>query len=1189
MKSAIDRILEGNFNQDNHTLEFSSPVIDITVNEGAVFEGEFTIFGPKDRVTSGVVSSSSLRMSCPVTDFSGREVEVPFSFNAEGLSNHDEVKGEFRIISNQGEYTVPFNVKIGASNLNTSLGNIKNMFHFTNLSRTNWTEAVNLFYSDDFEILLGGAERQYISAYRVLKEGKDKEQNLEEFLLNIKKKQPVEFIIEEPNVRIDNVLSNVEKRIIIQKNGWGYSKLKLSTKDSFINLSTNEATFDDFDANTLRIPYTVEVDKLHEGRNIGTIVLENPYNHIEITVCAIIHPINRKISKMSHETKHLVVNMMQYYEAFRTRKISANTWMSETNEIVDRLCSIAPDNLAFSMFHIQLLITSERYNEASWHLEQIESDVINSKDDVLYCYYYYLTSLINRSSEHTEDVIRIIEHTYEKKNSDWRMAWLLLYTSEEYARSPITKWELLAKQFDRGSNSPVIYVEAYQVLVNNPTLLSYLGKFEIQVLKYMAKKEILTVEVVEQFMYLLGRIKNYDKNMFSLLVDCYKMVPSQEVLQAICTLLINTGRCDSVAFNWYEKAIEEKIRVTKLYEHYMMSFDVEKNVEIPKIVLLYFAIDSSLDPAKNAFLYAYVYRNKTLFPELFENYQEAIERFTLSRILTGQNDRNLAFLYRNILTESMITPEIASGLSKALFVHAITIKRDDIKAVIVKYNNLNNEYIYPVKSKEEYIPLYGSNYQIALANKDGIRFAREEDYSVERLTVPDKYASMIGKYVDDNLLFDLWICEHGKDIATVREDNVLNMKRFSDSPFLVEDVRKVILANLMNFYYENDILETLDELLENLEMDDILSRDISDAINLMVVRGMYEKAFSWICIFGGENVDSKVVIRLCARLIALEKEIGKDEENKTITSLIFSVYENIKHEDALISYLVKYFLGTSKEMRDIWKVARESNLNTALIEERILTQLLYTNAYVSKTREIFESYAAKYGANKLSMAFISQICFDYFVHEKITDDEYFNILQKFIDQGADIPFVCRLAYTKYYSLKIDEAGDKIARTCVTYLKEIVSKGMVFPYFKNYANSVTYMHRFIDKVMIEYRVKEGSNATIHYMIEKNSDIEDEYIKEELKNMYHGICVKQFVLFFGEKLQYYIVESDGETEQLTESGTLGSNDMDQQDNPTKYGMINDIAISRTLGDYGTMDKLMREYFQNEYLLDNLFTMV
>lgn len=1189
MQSAVDRILEGNFNQDNHTLEFSSPVIELSISEGEVYEGSFFIYGPEDKVTSGIVSSTSLRMTCPVTEFSGKEVEIPYSFNSVGLSNHDEVKGDFRIISNQGEYMISFVVKIGAENIDTSLGNIKNLFHFTNLARTNWKEAVELFASNDFEIIFGGVEKQYISVYRALREGQDPEQNLEEFLLHIKKKQPAEFIIDDPNVRIDNVLSNIEKTIVINRNGWGYSNLTISTSDDFIELGTDSITAGDFETNTVRVPYTIKAECLHEGRNLGVIALDNPYNHIEITVCAIIHPINRKVSNISRASKHLIVDLMQYYEAFRTRKISANTWMSETNAIVDKLMEVDPDNQVFTMFHVQLLITHERYNEAGWLLEQMESDILNGKNHVLYCYYYYLTSLINRTSDHTDNVTKIIEHAYKSDSTDWRIAWLLLYTSEDYAKSPMAKWDLLSKQFDYGSRSPVIYVEAYQVLLNNPTILTYLGEFEIQVLRYMAKKEILTVDIVEQFMYLLSRIKNYNKNMFSLLSACYKMVPGTEVLQAICTLLINLGRTDKVAFEWYSKAIDERIRVTKLYEYYMLSLDTTLNIEIPKIVLMYFAIDSSLEPSRNAYLYSYVYRNRTVFPELFANYEEAIEKFALTRILSGQNNKYLAYLYRNILTPGMITPDVAKGLSKALFIHSVKIKRKDIKAIVVKYNNLNNEYIYPVQGDDEYIPLYGSNYQIALCDRCGNRYTCEDDYAVERLSIPDKYAPMMEGLVEDDILYDLWVCEHGKDIHAISIDNVSNMKRLCESPVLIDSLRKQIFSMLMEFYYEDDRLTELDEFLENVSMDDIRQQDITAAINYMVIRGMHEKAYEWICTCGGDNIDPKVIIRLCSRLLAVDPKNEDGVEDTTITALIFGAFLKGKSEDVLINYLIRFFNGTSKEMRDVWRAATENGLNASNIEVKILEQVLYTNAYVPGIKDIFASYATKNGCDKLAMAFMSQICFDYFVHEKITDDDYFDILQKFIDSGKDISFVCKLAYTKYYADKFENADDRTARMCVVFLKEIIARGMVFPYFKEYAKSVTYMHRFLDKVMIEYRIKEGHSASIHYMIEKNSDADGEYIKEDMRDMYHGICVKQFVLFFGEKLQFYISESDGQTEQLTESGTLGSNDMDQHDGLTKYGMINDIAISRTLGDYGTMDKLLLEYFQNEYLLDNLFTMV
>ncbi len=39
MQEAIDRILEGNFNNDVRSLDFSSPVIELTLQENEDYEG----------------------------------------------------------------------------------------------------------------------------------------------------------------------------------------------------------------------------------------------------------------------------------------------------------------------------------------------------------------------------------------------------------------------------------------------------------------------------------------------------------------------------------------------------------------------------------------------------------------------------------------------------------------------------------------------------------------------------------------------------------------------------------------------------------------------------------------------------------------------------------------------------------------------------------------------------------------------------------------------------------------------------------------------------------------------------------------------------------------------------------------------------------------------------------------------
>ena len=95
------------------------------------------------------------------------------------------------------------------------------------------------------------------------------------------------------------------------------------------------------------------------------------------------------------------------------------------------------------------------------------------------------------------------------------------------------------------------------------------------------------------------------------------------------------------------------------------------------------------------------------------------------------------------------------------------------------------------------------------------------------------------------------------------------------------------------------------------------------------------------------------------------------------------------------------------------------------------------------------------------------------------------------------------------------------------------------------------------------------------------------------MYDSIYCASFVLFFGEELQYYITESDvrdytdGEGEQLTESGSLSRNDVRQIGTKSdRFTLINDLCVAEALKDYETFDRLLREYYHTGFLAEYLF---
>ena len=85
--------------------------------------------------------------------------------------------------------------------------------------------------------------------------------------------------------------------------------------------------------------------------------------------------------------------------------------------------------------------------------------------------------------------------------------------------------------------------------------------------------------------------------------------------------------------------------------------------------------------------------------------------------------------------------------------------------------------------------------------------------------IPDKIAGMIAPYVKDEILFDLWLCEKGHQLLPVSESNREHMKQIMESPLVKESIQKEIRLKLMQYDYDHDQMNELDEVLNDLKPD----------------------------------------------------------------------------------------------------------------------------------------------------------------------------------------------------------------------------------------------------------------------------------------------------------------------------------------------------------------------------------
>lgn len=1185
MKQIIDRILDGKFDYEKGSLDFSVNRIELSLTAGEYYAGSFEILSRPGQFTEGHIYSRDVRMSLETDTFSGTKEEIGYTFSTVGLEEGDVVKGEIYVISNQGEYYLPYVVSVVPCALDSSLGNIRNLFHFANLAKTSWNEAVKLFYSPNFVKLFVGNDRQYYKDYLGLSRYFGNEQNVEEFLLQINKKHTVDYIPEKDMITISNPADEYSECIRISRNGWGYTALSVETDNYFLKLPKNCVTDDDFLGNNLEFPVIVDTANLHNGINYGEVRFFNAFTSVSVVFKVIVDPTNLSPRSVNNEFRHGMIDLVTYYRAFRMHNISADTWIAESMQLIDRMLVIDQSSVASWLFKAQLLIAEERYNEAQWILDRMETKISETEDyeSVEWAYFLYLTTLNRREEKYINEITAEVERIYDNDTSKWQVAWLLLYLSEEYAKSPTKKWVFVENILGSGCVSPVIYVEAINLLITNPAMLTKLDPVEQRVIRYAARFNLLNDELKQQFVYLVNSKKVFNRGIYEVLVKLYDENPSDEILTTICTALLNAN-CRDHEFNiWYLRGIERDVHVTRLYEYYMYSADLVHEPKIPKVVYLYFSFHNSLSWEYKAFIYSHIIAMRNDEPELFISYKDEIDRFALDRILEGRINKDLAAIYRFTIQENLLTPEIAARLVRLVFTHHITVESKDMARVVVYQCRENVEMVYPIINGEAYLPIYTPDFTIMFEDNFSNRYMKSVEFELEKLMVPGKLASMLIPFVKDNLEFSVYVCECSNEMVEINDFNRDRYQMILDAPEIDEDYKTLMRTKLMQFYYDNDRIRELDHVLNSLTPENMTRRERKGSIRFLVTRGLYDRALDWVVRFGVEEIELRDLVNLTSRLI----DRGDMEDSQDLLKVAAYVFFKGKYDENILNFLAANYHGMTKDIREIFRSCENFETDTRKLCENTLIQMLYTGYFVSDRIDIYRKYAAYGGNSRVRLSFLTQCAFDYFVREQLMEGYIFEELSEFADNEEELQLVCKLAYVKYYAEHKGDIDSRIRNLIHIFMNEFMKSGIYMTFFKEFLEEgMEEVNRFSDKTIIEYKTDPGRKVMIHYIIERDSQTKGEYITREMKDMYGGVHAKSFVLFFGENLLYYITEEvDGE-EQLTESGSISKSDIAREITESRFSEINDIVISKTLQDYDTAQNLIMEYTRKEFVVNKLF---
>lgn len=1190
MQTTMNQILEGDFNYENRYLEFSCSKIEVTLRKDREYESSFHIYGPEGAYTCGRVMSTDRRMECLTRKFTGNSEEIFFRFHGEELKEGESVRGSFFVISNQGEYSLPFEVVRTFDEPETSVGAVRSLPHFATLARNNWHEAVNLFYSSEFRRVFTDADAQYLDAYRAFSAYEGAEQNVEEFLIHVNKKTKVEYVLSQNHLRIeapDGEYPVTEHDVTIYRNGWGFTQLAVECEGDFLFTEKEVLRDDDFLGNSCTLPVYIDTGQLHGGDNFGRIFFYNSFQTYELPVRVRTGSSPAKRDAYTRRKKS-ILGLMELYREFRARKLDAGEWVKESMRIVDRMVAEDEKDLAARMFQAQLLITDGRADEAGWILDHV-ADLLQkgSGDETLLAYYFYLTTLIHRESEYINRVTAEVEHIYRKDNTNWRAAWLLLYLSDEYHKSPTGKWVFLENQFHIGCTSPLLYIEAVGLLNQNPALLRRLGAFEQQIIWYGIRKNLLKQEVIDQFLYQAEKVKVYSYALFRSLNRLYEANKSPDILLLICNLLIKGGKTGEEFFRFYRDGVEQNLHITNLYEFFMMSIGLEKRREIPKRILMYFSYQNNLDYEHTAYMYDYIIRNEENMKDIFQSYRDKIEHFCLEQISRMHMNACLSRIYNRFLQPAMLNEQTCGPLSRLLFAHELRVRDENIRKVYVYQpgNLLPEEYI--LNAGRCWFPLYDKESVLVLEDAGGNRFTASVEYELDSMMRPGRFLRQLEQFLPDNPSLDLFFLSGKKDESLSAPCDVERALRVANSAHVDKSVRQKWMLKVLVYYYEQDQFAALDEYLVKIPVGEFAPSQRGEIIQFMILREKYEAAGKLLAQYGPYHIDTKLLVRLLDHLM---EQNGMAEDPELLYAALYA-FRKGRADSTILYYLCRYYKGTTREARDIWKAAGSYQLDCFRLSEFLLVQMLYTGAFIHERMEVFRCYVNGGGDARVKGAVLALCAYEYYLKDKPIESIVLDQIRHLHVDGEPLQRICKLTFLKYYSEHMAELTREASDTADAFLEEFMNQDIHLEFFRAFRNNPQVDQEMADKEIFEYHGESKAKLRIHYCVVSDRAEPGEVSEELLREICNGIFFKEFVLFAGETAEYYLTEDgqfagEDDQEAVIESGTVSK--ATAQSGQSRYRLINEIVSCHDHREYERMDNLLEKYYKREFLNSRLFVL-
>ncbi len=795
-----------------------------------------------------------------------------------------------------------------------------------------------------------------------------------------------------------------------------------------------------------------------------------------------------------------------------------------------------------------------------------------------YVFFKYLTYKKSPDWEKKEQLLRLLS-SYDNRSGFLSIFLIRLMVEDSLSDRPMDCLARLHNYYESGERTPYLYIQVCKIMNRIPETLRQFGEFELDALYFGARHGYIEESLAQAICRYADTTRVFQEKLYYILRLLYRTFKQERICDTICRLLMLGGRTGESYLPWYEMAVGGTPENEEIYEYYLKSCPIG-GAEMPEAVYLYFAYHEPQSYIAKCRLYESAINNIDSYSVLYNSYNDSAENFVREEISRGIIDDNIAPIYSGILTSDKIDSALAELLPEILLMYKIQTRDKSFAKVQVVYNELDEVQEVELADGEAKLAIYTPNYDIYFLDADGYKYRN----------VPYKLTQFIQ---NSDSLFDacvklapqLPVCKlamarelMGKYVLTTSE--VAELTELTGQGGLTDEYKKsIVSAVLFRHTWGSEKQDAM--LIADCAGFSLTTKDENiRLIEALIKLGHYNRAWKEIQTSGYEFI-SKESLTLLADNIIKARLFDKED---FLTGLSWNLFVRGERSKTLLHYLALHYNGLSEDMWDLMCAASSAGCEMGDLPERLLAQKLFSDCR-DRIDDIFRVYAAGGSVDRqILRAYYVVKCHASFVDgepisEDIMDTMTNVALHNF--EGAGLPVIVQLALTKRYSTQV-VLSPELQRLCEKIIQDLISRGIVFPYYKRFSAPICLPNEINDKTLLSFKGQENDSVTL-ILYSENDDEEPVYL--EMNHVYSGLFVKAVLLFAGEKADYEIrVTRDGKSF-VAEEGVLRA-EITATEKPDRFVLLNDLVRSSVYPDDPAWQHSVLEYAKKTELVDNLF---